>query len=140
MSGRNVKHIDDFRKAYEHEKEYEIYPDEILQGELDGLWSLAGRCFLNSYDHGFWKVKPNGKIGRNFGEALSLIHSELSECLEAYRKQDKVGDMDKIAVEMADVIIRLLDLAYGTGHEVHKAMLDKMKYNVSRPHKHGKII
>jgi NTP pyrophosphatase (non-canonical NTP hydrolase) len=140
MSGRNIKDLEEIRKYDNLPEPYEGCRDDLLGEYLDGLWELGRKCFLNSYDHGFWKVKENGKIGRNFGEAIALIHSELSECLESYRKQDNVGDMDKIAVEMADVIIRLLDLAYGTGHEVHKAMYKKMNYNKTRPHKHGKLI
>ena len=71
---------------------------------------------------------------------LAMIHSEVSEVLEAMRK--KQGG-DKVTEELADILIRVLDFwAYlnETGYTLKKlsvALNEKMKVNSSRGHKHG---
>ena len=71
---------------------------------------------------------------------LAMIHSEVTEVLEAMRK--KQGG-DKVTEELADIIIRVLDFwAYlnETGYTLKKlsvALNDKMNVNASRGHKHG---
>ena len=71
---------------------------------------------------------------------LAMIHSEVTEVLEAMRK--KQGG-DKVTEELADIIIRVLDFwAYlnETGYTLKKlsvAVNDKMNVNASRGHKHG---
>jgi NTP pyrophosphatase (non-canonical NTP hydrolase) len=69
----------------------------------------------------------------NFATRIALIHSELSEALEADRK----GDMDNRAEELADVIIRICDLAYYHAIDLDAAVRKKMDYNKTRPHMHG---
>jgi len=63
----------------------------------------------------------------------SLIHSEVSEALEAFRR----GDRDEFAAELADVLIRTVGLAYGLGIDVGVAMTAKMTANRAREHRHG---
>lgn len=83
----------------------------------------------------------------NFGEKIALIHSELSEALECYRKEPKRIDEHcpqhyNVMVELADAAIRINDLVgrlqimgYGNFAE---ALFDKHDYNTTRPRKHGK--
>ena len=42
------------------------------------------------------------------------------------------------AEELADVLIRVLDLSRYLQYDIGQALIDKMKYNETRPKKHGK--
>jgi len=90
----------------------------------------------NARAKGFW----DGPV--NVGEKLALIHSEISETLEAYRKgnppDDKLPSFKSATVELADAVIRIMDLAEGMGMDLAGTILAKHKYNLSRPRKHGK--
>jgi NTP pyrophosphatase (non-canonical NTP hydrolase) len=70
-----------------------------------------------------WNDKPI-----ETGTMLALIHSEVSEALEADRK----GDRENFAEELADVCIRVFDLSGSMGINLEKAILDKMERNKGR--------
>lgn len=81
-------------------------------------------------------------------EKLALIHSEVSEALEEVRNAQSTTDLTVIslgegnkpegfAVELADVLIRLLDLAAALNIDLADVVEVKMRYNDSRPYKHG---
>lgn len=67
------------------------------------------------------------------GTLLALIHSEVSEALEADRK----GDTDNFIEELADVCIRIFDLCGAKQLDLDKAILEKMEKNKARTYKHG---
>lgn len=74
-------------------------------------------------------------LNRNKGEMLMLITSELSEAMEGDRKNlmdDKLPHRKMFEVELADALIRLLDLAAGTGCDLGGAFFEKMAYNAVR--------
>lgn len=89
---------------------------------------LISQAHQNAVEKGFWD-KP-----REFGTLIALIHSELSEALEAHRNRD----MEGIAEEIADVFIRLADLCGGLRIDAETAILKKMEKNKNRPRLHGK--
>lgn len=70
---------------------------------------------------------------RETGTLLALIHSEVSEALEADRK----GDQENFAEELADVCIRIFDLCGSKGIDLENAIVDKMNRNKGRSYKHG---
>jgi NTP pyrophosphatase (non-canonical NTP hydrolase) len=70
---------------------------------------------------------------RETGTLLALIHSEVSEALEADRK----GWEANFAEELADVCIRVFDLCGSRGIDLEKAIRDKMDYNKGRSYMHG---
>lgn len=87
--------------------------------------------------HGFWPPE-----GRNDGEMIALMHSELSELLEAIRhgnpKSEHIPDFSAVEEELADVVIRLMDTAHARGWDVARAVVAKMAFNANRPFRHNK--
>ncbi len=87
---------------------------------------------------GFWDTE------RNLGEMIALMHSELSEALEAiryagYNKRSKhIPEHSQVAEEMADVVIRVMDFCEGEDINLGSAIVSKMSFNATRPYKHGK--
>jgi hypothetical protein len=87
-------------------------------------------------DAGWYNDPVTGEpVKRNFGEVVALMHSELSEALEADRKglmDDKLPHRDGREVEFADCIIRILDTAAALGLDVAGAFIEKNRYNQQR--------
>jgi hypothetical protein len=74
-------------------------------------------------------------VERNVGELLMLVTSELGEALEADRKNladDKLPHYSGLTVEIADAIIRLLDMAGGKKLDVAGALVEKLAFNARR--------
>lgn len=89
----------------------------------------------NAQDKGWWEVEE-----RNPAELIALMHSELSEGLEALRKDlmsDKIPTFKGIEEELADCVIRILDAAEANNWNVIDAMFAKMEFNKTRSYRHG---
>lgn len=84
----------------------------------------------------WWVDLDTGEpIKRNVGELIALMHSELSEALEADRKSlmdDKLPHRNGLEVELADAVIRIMDAAGGLGLDLGAAIVEKLAYNAKR--------
>jgi len=89
--------------------------------------TMAEIVHKNAVDHGWWEEN------RPVPELLCLIHSEVSEALEAYR----VSDNANLAEELADIVIRVFDMAEGLKINIEDEILKKHKFNLTRPHRHN---
>lgn len=91
---------------------------------------------IHAANSSWWKDPVTGQpIRRNRGEMIALIHSELSEALEADRKNlmdDKLPHRDGLEVELADAMIRIFDMAGGLGLDLGGAMAEKLAFNKYR--------
>lgn len=121
------------------------YALQQLGAELYTLRPVAVALFTQLQSIVFRAMQTNGFWDgdqRNFAAKTALVHSELSEMLEANRKSiehdDKVPQYTGEEAEAADALIRLLDLGGGFDLRLGEALVDKMLYNLSRPFKHGK--
>lgn len=115
--------------------------------ELDpsmNIVNLIKTAHGNAVDHGWWD-EP-----KHFGELIALIHSEASEALEEFRNghtpteeylvpdgKNKINKPEGIPSELADIVIRVFDLCGHYNIDLEVAIKNKMKYNESRPYKHG---
>lgn len=114
----------------------------------NALASLAARAYRTAKEKGWWS---DGAGARGWPELISLMHSELSEALEAYRDMNKLpeqqwvyrvdekGKPEGLLAEFADVFIRIFDAVghHGWTGLLGKAVLEKMAYNDTRPYRHG---
>jgi NTP pyrophosphatase (non-canonical NTP hydrolase) len=69
------------------------------------------------------------------GTKFSLIHSETSEAMEGYRKDlmdDHLPNRKMVEVELADIVIRVMDLAGYLKCDLGGAILEKLAYNQQR--------
>lgn len=84
----------------------------------------------------WWKDPRTGEpIKRNVGEMLMLCVSELAEGMEGHRKNlrdDHLVSRPMLEVELADCLIRVLDMAAGLKLDIGGAVVEKLAYNRTR--------
>jgi NTP pyrophosphatase (non-canonical NTP hydrolase) len=100
------------------------------------LNDLADAIHARNVEAGWWTdLKTGEPLDRNVAELLCLVHSEVSEAMEGHRKDlmdDKLPTRKMLAVELADVMIRIFDLAGAGQMDLGGALIEKLAYNKHR--------
>lgn len=100
--------------------------------------AIVEEIYKANVDAGWWNFANGVDIKSNpyaFSNKLALVHSELSEALEADRKglmDDKLTHRDGREVELADAVIRIFDLAGAYNMDLGGAIVEKLVYNQTR--------
>lgn len=114
----------------------------IITAGKDLQWFCHGQALEN----GWWTDMTTGQSTRssgypkiqptvNVGEKLMLIVTEVGEAMEGHRKllmDDHLPERTMLEVELADVVIRVFDLAGGIGLDIAGAIAAKLQYNATR--------
>jgi NTP pyrophosphatase (non-canonical NTP hydrolase) len=108
------------------------------------ITDLVKEAHQNAVEHGWWDGEE-----RNFGELLMLVVGELSETHNEYRNNHALTEtyysfdgqgnrkMEGIPSELADTVIRIMDICGQYGIDLEAAVAEKMAYNKTRPYRHG---
>lgn len=120
----------------------------------DGLTLNEWAQEIHAYarDKGWWDTPTD----RNFGDLMSLLHTEISEAYEEYRNghapDERYYNADRpvfaadgtllakpegIPSELADIMIRLFDLFGHYGIDIEQVLIEKHIYNLYRSYRHG---
>lgn len=129
---------------------------------IEAFQAVQKNVHQNSKDKGFW----DGPDNANVPTKLMLIVSELAEAMEEHRKLDSGYRIDEIqyksedgiiyrdqevgmkdgkmmykpegfAIELADAVIRIMDLCEYLGIDLADAIMIKSDYNRGREFRHG---
>ncbi|MBD3262646.1 MAG: nucleotide pyrophosphohydrolase [Candidatus Altiarchaeales archaeon] len=113
---------------------------------------MQDRVHHNAVDKGFWAdplIALEGRVpdkeirALRICRALLLVHTELSEATEAVRSGDpvseKIPDFTNLEEELADTVIRIMDLSARFNLRLAQAIVRKHTHNVEdRPYLHGR--
>lgn len=116
------------------EQEGDVREVEIVTDIFD---ALGNEIHPTNRRNGFW---GEPEMMDKYVAKLGLIHSEVTEVLEALRKSQGA---DKVTEEFADILIRTFDLyavlvdAGEADPRLYKVMMDKIETNKTRKPKHG---
>lgn len=117
---------------------------------LNLMKNLTQELHQAQAEKGFWELEqiaPGTFLGPNIDQKLMLIVGEVAEAHEELRSNDDPhhvyyrddGKPEGFKFELADVFIRLADLAGALGIDLGAAVAEKHAFNQTRPSKHGRL-
>lgn len=100
------------------------------------LNELANEIHATAVDKGWWDTD------RGFPEVLMLVTCEVAEAMEEYRHGRHAhsiidGKPEGVPIELADIIIRVLDACGKYNIDIDAAVREKVEFNKTRPFRHG---
>ena len=103
-------------------------------------WSDFAREVYDTAESKGWHEESSGNL---YVEAtkLALIGVEVSESIQKLREGNPLDEkiqMPAVSVELADVIIRVMDLDIDMFYNLGRAVIAKARYNKTRPYKHNR--
>jgi NTP pyrophosphatase (non-canonical NTP hydrolase) len=110
--------------------------DDIPElNHTDSFHTMQLAAWENSEAHGFHGPNEDGHVSTP-AERLMLI---VDECCEALRALREPGPMDTahFGEELADIVIRTMDLAHSAGIDLGCEVVAKHNMNRRRPLRHG---
>ena len=129
---------------------FEALEDVRENVKLDGadsltILQLVAEAYVTAFNKGWWPREENRNDVNVIAAKLALIHSEVSEALEALRNEGPVflnmyvedGKPEGFVSELADVVIRIGDLCGALELDLGEAIKAKLMFNRTRPHRHG---
>lgn len=115
-----------------------INDEPITKSDIaEAINSMAEEAFTTSKEKGFHDSDIDNTDAMTLAR-VALVHTELSEFVDELRKPSP--DEYELALELADVLIRVGDLAHHMELDLGEAVVTKMEKNKSREYKHGKRI
>lgn len=107
------------------------------------IQELLDEAHATAIEKGWW---DGGIESRSVGDQFANFHAEVSEAWEEWRKYGMDGSMfiykpgskpEGIAVELADLLIRVADTCAAYKIPIEQAIRMKMDFNRGREHRHG---
>lgn len=120
------------------------------EGYIEGLTWLAREIHSDQLEKGFYDNLPIKQDSDftciNLDQKLMLIVGEVAEAHEELRSNKNPkhvyyrddGKPEGFEFELADVLIRTLDLAGALGIDIGARVAEKLAFNRTRPNKHGR--
>lgn len=113
------------------------------------MWkAIAGGVYLTCLENGWWTdrnriIELTGKSGETQVQlaCIMLVITELAEAVENIRHNqepdDKIPEFTGLEAELADAVIRIMDLSERFNLRLPEAILAKTKFNRGREYRHG---
>ena len=111
--------------------------------QAKAITDVASEMYEIATDKGFHNGDVRGTVPANFGACCANLHSEVSELWEAYRHHELDRQCEKpvqltcAEEELADIVIRAMDMATAIGVDLGQSILKKSEYNRARSYRHG---
>lgn len=111
-----------------------------------GIREMQAHVHATAVSKGWWDESRSPPSVNDILAKLALVHSEVSEGVEVVRDParslgqtwvDDEGKPEGLGIELADAVIRIMDLCARCDIDLEDCIRTKAAYNVTRPHRHG---